>query len=144
MKKRIIYTALTLLWMLLIFLMSAQTAEVSGTESSAISEKILSFLIENPSQNLIDTVETIIRKLCHFFEYALLCALLYRTLFCYEITGKMLALSILIAVLYAISDEIHQFFVPGRACRFYDVLIDTLGALLGYVTIKKLNGKNSK
>lgn len=36
-----------------------------------------------------------------------------------------------IVVLYAISDEIHQSFVPGRTPLVTDVLIDSLGGLLG-------------
>jgi VanZ family protein len=36
-----------------------------------------------------------------------------------------------VAVLYAASDEIHQYFVPGRACRLYDVGFDAAGALIG-------------
>ena len=51
-----------------------------------------------------------------------------------------LAISILLSFLYAITDEIHQIFVPGRSAQFRDVLIDTLGASFGatitYLTIK--------
>ena len=36
-----------------------------------------------------------------------------------------------IAALYAATDEIHQYFVPGWACMFTDVCIDSVGALLG-------------
>ena len=36
-----------------------------------------------------------------------------------------------IAVLYSVTDEIHQMFVPGRACMFTDILIDSAGALTG-------------
>ena len=36
-----------------------------------------------------------------------------------------------IAALYAATDELHQYFVPGRACMFTDVCIDSFGALLG-------------
>ncbi len=39
--------------------------------------------------------------------------------------------SLLAAVLYSVSDEIHQYFVPGRACRIFDVGVDSLGALTG-------------
>lgn len=37
-------------------------------------------------------------------------------------------LSVLISFLYAVSDEYHQSFVPGRGPAFRDVLIDTIGA----------------
>lgn len=40
-------------------------------------------------------------------------------------------LAILVAILYGISDEIHQYFVPGRSMDIYDVLADAVGAFLG-------------
>ena len=36
---------------------------------------------------------------------------------------------------YAISDEVHQLFVPGRAGQVRDVLIDSAGSLLGIIII---------
>ncbi len=36
-----------------------------------------------------------------------------------------------LGIIYATSDEIHQYFVPGRACMIEDVFIDTLGVMLG-------------
>jgi VanZ family protein len=36
-----------------------------------------------------------------------------------------------ISVVYALTDEVHQHFVPGRACRLLDVGIDTCGAIFG-------------
>ena len=38
-----------------------------------------------------------------------------------------------LAVLYAVTDELHQIFIPGRACRFFDVCVDAAGALAGIV-----------
>ena len=40
-------------------------------------------------------------------------------------------MSFVFCVLYAISDEVHQYFVPGRAMMATDVLIDSIGAILG-------------
>ncbi len=36
-----------------------------------------------------------------------------------------------IAILYAASDEIHQYFVPGRTCSLWDFLVDSLGIIVG-------------
>ncbi len=41
---------------------------------------------------------------------------------------KIILITVLICFLYAVSDEIHQYFVPGRACRMLDVIIDTSGS----------------
>ena len=42
---------------------------------------------------------------------------------------NLIFIAIIIAVFYGISDEIHQLFVPGRACAFSDFLIDSAGIL---------------
>ena len=56
---------------------------------------------------------------------------------------NMFLITIAICFLYAVSDEIHQYFVPGRACRLFDVLIDTSGSaffcLVYYVYTKITN-----
>lgn len=44
---------------------------------------------------------------------------------------KAVLLAWLLAVIYAITDEIHQAFVPGRGPWVVDVVIDALGAFLG-------------
>lgn len=49
--------------------------------------------------------------------------------------------TVVFCVLYAVSDELHQYFVPGRACRWFDVGVDTAGILLGtflfWLTVRK-------
>jgi VanZ family protein len=44
---------------------------------------------------------------------------------------KGIVIAFLICVLYAVSDEVHQLYVPGRGCQITDVLIDSGGALAG-------------
>ncbi len=43
--------------------------------------------------------------------------------------------SIIFSSLYALSDEIHQYFVPGRSCDPVDLLVDIVGILLGIILI---------
>ena len=47
----------------------------------------------------------------------------------------MFGISFVLGIVYATSDEIHQYFVPGRACMIEDVFIDTLGVILGILLI---------
>jgi len=47
--------------------------------------------------------------------------------------------TLILGFLYAVSDEIHQYFVPGRAMQARDVLIDTAGVLLGFCIVHGLN-----
>ncbi|MBR3933539.1 MAG: VanZ family protein [Clostridia bacterium] len=59
---------------------------------------------------------------------------------------KIIILTVVICFLYSLSDEIHQHFVPGRACRALDVLIDTSGSAffcLIYTLITKIFNKKT-
>lgn len=55
-------------------------------------------------------------------------------------TKRQMLCAILVTAFYAASDELHQFFVPGRSCQLRDVLIDTAGVVAGvgiqYILLK--------
>ena len=70
------------------------------------------------------------RKVVHFCEYGLLCALWWRAL-------DKLALAVAITSAYAVTDEIHQHFVAGRHGSPLDWLIDTAGALTAALLIRR-------
>lgn len=71
------------------------------------------------------------RKLFHAGEFGLLNLLLWRALYYGEGIkfGKALGWSLFLTILYAISDELHQYFVPLRQCRWQDMAQDSLGAM---------------
>ena len=83
------------------------------------------------------TLYVISRKLAHFAEYALLAALWWRALLTKLPHRRSLALALAIAVLYAVTDELHQTLVSGRAGRPLDVGIDTFGALTALALIAR-------
>lgn len=103
MFKKIIKFIPAILWMCVIFYFSSRSTTGIGT-------------------NEIDRF--LILKSFHLMEYAFLAILLL-----YAIYKKSIV--IFIAYLYAISDEIHQYFIPGRTSRFRDTLIDLIGILIG-------------
>jgi VanZ family protein len=73
-------------------------------------------------------------KLIHFFVYGLLGILFFRAVRkrnSSHFQGYSMILGIVLASLYGISDEIHQFFVPDRVADIYDVMADILGSLIG-------------
>ena len=72
--------------------------------------------------------DLIFKKGAHFTVYAVLAVLLRRAL---PPSRWIWALSWILAVLYAASDEWHQSFVPGRHPQLTDVLIDACGATTG-------------
>jgi len=73
-------------------------------------------------------------KLWHIGEYIPFGFLIARALF-YTTTGlsigRLVRLATLLAVLYAISDEFHQSFVPGRSVSALDASADLIGACIG-------------
>ena len=71
-----------------------------------------------------------VRKTAHFLEYFVLSFLLFKAYLNTEKLAKTFYLTTITSVAYAISDEIHQYFIPGRAMKVTDVLIDTGGILL--------------
>ena len=68
--------------------------------------------------------DLVLRKIAHTAEYAILGALLLRA------TGRI-GVALAVGIAYAVSDELHQTFVPGRAGKPLDVAIDTLGLVCG-------------
>ncbi len=76
----------------------------------------------------LGSADTLLKKLGHMTGYALLSLSLIRGLGKWN--RREILLALLFCFLYAITDEFHQRFVPGRSGRFLDVLIDTSGALL--------------
>ncbi len=68
--------------------------------------------------------DLVLRKLAHAGEFAVLGALLARA------TDRAVV-AFALGTLYAVSDELHQMFVPGRLGSPLDVVIDTVGVAVG-------------
>lgn len=76
--------------------------------------------------------DVVLKKGGHFLGYALLGAAYLRGLAWRRRTANRdAAVAILLALLYAASDEIHQAFTPGRTPAVRDVLLDGVGAAVG-------------
>jgi VanZ family protein len=83
------------------------------------------------------------RKLAHATEFGIFNLLLFRALWGHKMKiNKAIILSFILAVLYAISDEWHQSFVPNRECRWQDVAQDSLGAAATFFILLFLRYKN--
>jgi VanZ family protein len=85
----------------------------------------------------LGTWDTILRKLAHVTEYAILGALLCRAV-------RRPAATVAIATLYAVSDEVHQTFVEGRHGAPLDVGIDALGAIAGVLLWQRLGRRDER
>lgn len=143
MQKTLSWAAV-ILWMGLIFHLSHQAAAASRELSTGVTEIVLAFIEKVvPNEDLdVSSIHHIIRKNAHFFIYFFLGMLVLHALNMSKGTGcKTIGLALLICVLYAISDEVHQLFVPGRGAQVKDVLIDSAGAsvgIVGYLLLSRL------
>lgn len=145
MKKNILRIILILLLLgtfYIIFGFSSQDGEKSGSISRRITEKIATLIPqiqkenEIEKENIMNTMERIIRKMAHFSIYTLVGLLLMALVSTYNIKEKnRLIISLTTGIIYASSDEIHQSFVPGRSPMITDVVIDTMGVILGILLI---------
>ena len=119
------------------FWFSAQKGEDSGNTSKSLTIQIMEMIFgKNILQNelLIENIETIIRKLAHYTIYAIGGFLIMNYAYATQKTDKeKIRYSIALGGCYAISDEIHQFFVPERSARLFDVVIDTFGIITGVI-----------
>lgn len=83
--------------------------------------------------------DLILRKIAHIVEYAILSLLYFRAI---KNTTNLKGTSfyfwpMFLSLIYAISDEIHQHFVPGRYCSVVDIGIDSVGIIIGCVIYTK-------
>ncbi len=144
MKRKVISWLLVVLWMALIFYLSHQPATESNSLSTGITERVVA-IIERVTSDIdfdVSNFNHIIRKNAHFFAYLILGILVINALKSNGLKGsKSILIALAICILYAISDEVHQLFIPGRAGQVRDVIIDSAGAIVGingYIVFGKL------
>lgn len=149
----------TLSVMVFIFLMSAQNSQISSNTSGSIIVFIARLITPDfadlstaQQAQIIASYQLIVRKTAHFSIYLLLGLAASMFTFTLEKIKRFYhyLISAAVALLYAISDEIHQLYVPGRAGTLIDVLIDFSGTVTGLMLlalllflIKKYKNKKS-
>jgi len=109
-------------WTVILFTLS--TSVFSAANTSRFFVPVLRWLLPSASTATISLIHGLIRKAAHFANYAILFWLLIRG----PMAGRpYVALGLCVA--YAMLDEGHQIFVPGRTASLYDVALDSSGAL---------------
>ena len=116
---------IVLLLFVLIFCLSHQSGEES-TETSGWFTSLLNFIFP------FELTEDFVRTMAHFSEFACLSFFMNNLFVAYK--EKLIPLiACSLSFFYAITDEIHQIFVPGRACQFLDMMVDLAGILSGFI-----------
>ena len=149
MKKTISIISL-ILWMIVIFSFSSADAN----KSTGTSDKVITTMIEikdkitdqetpiNEKEIIVKNSSFYVRKIAHITEYLILGLLMFNALKQFNILN--ICYAIILCVLYSCTDEFHQLFINGRSGSFRDVLIDTIGILLGTYLYKILIIKKKK
>lgn len=137
---RIILIILTIGIMVFIFTMSAMDAENSSALSTSVGYAVGEVVVEgfdelppNEQAEFAESIEHPLRKLAHFTEFAALGFLLIFDVYLFlKMSGwKRFLIALIIGLIYAASDELHQRLVSGRSGEIFDVLIDTGGVFTG-------------
>ena len=152
MAKKIISIILVLVWMGLIFSFSNANGESSGSMSRRviviITETITNVKDGTEEMNrIVDRYQLFVRKGAHFFIYFVLAFLVMNSLYIWDVKTKTLVISGVICILYAISDELHQYFIAERSGNIIDVMWDSSASLISsylYYKIVMIRGKNEK
>lgn len=149
-KSKAVFALLTAAVMVCIFLFSCENAEESSDTSgffvniitNIFSKKFNSMSLAEQTA-FLDNISHIVRKTAHFTIYAALGFFSSLTVGRRRIANWDSLGVIGFCFFYACTDELHQYFVPERACMFTDVLLDTCGGLAGML-ISFIFIRNSK
>lgn len=152
MVKKILSIILVLVWMGLIFSFSMQNGESSGSMSRKVIVSITETITNikdgtEEMDRIVDRYNLFVRKGAHFFIYFVLAFLVMNALYIWGVKTKTLLISGIICILYAISDELHQYFVSERSGNIIDVMWDSSASLISsylfykLILVRRLNEK---
>ena len=119
-------------WMVVIFLFSSSSDPYRAMPRSW-KEPRAQVSLDGRKTEYVSLAEDLGRN-GHVLEYTLLGFLMARSLRLMTVsrhTAALVALSTALCFFYGLSDEIHQVFIPSRAFQLTDLLLDSIGALVG-------------
>lgn len=139
---------LTIIWMILIFNLSAQNGTQTAQTSSNIAQKTAEIIYRQPTEIQVNQIHLIIRKLAHVGLFFILGVLLFSasvTFFGMEKKRKYMSIAIALAVTtcYGFLDEWQKQFIDGRHFHLDEAAINMLsgvggvGAAIAVVVIRK-------
>ncbi len=137
-----------IIWMCVIFMMS----HLDGAKSWYLTGEFLTVTktgsVDNEStydekMQRYDTGATwtqmvMLRKFAHFAEYFVFAILLMNALLFRTTWKTAVKWTLMIGIMYAIFDEVHQLFIPDRTGNIIDMMIDTTGVVFGLICLKWL------
>ena len=130
--EKVIAWALVVVWAVVIFLASAKSGLDldTGTGPLALVKRWLGDVLSSVAGQPVDP-----SPIGHFGEYFVFGVLLANALRLYVPLTSIVLCAIVLAAVYAATDEFHQLFVPGRACDPVDWLVDIAAAAVGALLV---------
>ena len=157
-RREVLFIILTVIWCGVIFAFSAQVADDSSKTSGGVIYLFCRLVVSGfknldsaERDEMISGMQFWVRKAAHFAVFFVLGVLSLQVFLSADPPKRRrdcAFAALAFSILYAISDEVHQHFVPGRACQLRDICIDTAGAavgvLLSIAVIRLIALKNRK
>lgn len=136
MLKKIVKIILLILWMIVIFILSNQ----NGSESTSLSEGFTNITICNFINNCNPEVYSfIVRKMAHIILYFILGIF---SVINFKNDKNGLINAIILCIIYAFFDEIHQMFINNRSGEVRDIIIDSISSLSSILLIYKIRKRS--
>ncbi|MBQ5560555.1 MAG: VanZ family protein [Lachnospiraceae bacterium] len=149
-RLRVIAFIPMIIMMITIWMFSSNNGETSSNQSLGIVGRVI-HVVERITGHSFDAegrevweerLHTPVRKLAHMMEYLVFSLTVAFPFVLYRRSKRWISIfTMLFCVAYAATDEIHQLFVPNRAGRFVDVLIDGIGIIGGVLIFRKVYGR---
>jgi len=139
-----------IVWMAVIFYLSHQPGAISNKLSGGIAEFIISTAgVVFPDLVLFaGNANDILRETAHFIVYFILGVLVINILRKNGMSWHWsIILTLGVCVFYAVFDEVHQLFIPGRNSELRDLLVNSVGASMGvgaYLVLRKGKEKSQR
>ena len=136
---KVVKIILIIIWMITVFSFSNQGATESGHTSEKVTKIIVDIVVNDKKEEenkvqIAKKIENTVRKFAHYTLYTIGGFLIMNYAYTTEKTKKQQIIgSVLFGAFYAVTDEAHQYFVPGRSAQITDVGIDTLGVITGII-----------
>jgi VanZ family protein len=122
------------------------TGAFSAQSTNSYIDPVLRYFFGDLSAETFRFAHSIIRKIAHFLEYAVLAVLVCRALTEPKTrpTTGVLVRTVVYCAIYACVDELHQMFVPKRSGSPYDSMLDTFGAAVGALVFARVRAARGK
>jgi VanZ family protein len=134
-----------ILWAAFIFIGS--TDLLSGSNTGGVLVRPVLWLFPRASEKTITIYQFVMRKTGHLTEYfifAILAARLFRTSSRELLRQRWFWASLLLVIVYSLSDEFHQSFYPSRTASIYDCMIDSFGGLVALTMLWWRSRRNER